>query len=186
MGILSGMAGATIFGSGRNPEPGSFKCVELQKIIYKNTSNPKKAGAAFLIGEHTVLEFTGTTYTNVKGEKIDTTGIFKTGDSVSRVIKISDPMYGKANTKEYMAAVWQAYSGQRLDKPMSIEEAINYMSTPEGEAEAETFLAGGSREKEVKGLLLRCEAWWTTKNDGAEDFTAQKWTAHDDDSGDDA
>ena len=32
-------------------------------------------------------------------------------------------------------------------------------------------------QKKVKGLLIRLEAWATTKNDGTEDFTATKYTA---------
>lgn len=178
MGILSGMAGATIFGSGRNPVPGLYECLELQKILNKPSSNPKKPGAHWLIGEHTVLAFKGAVYTSVEGARptIDTSKEFKTGDSVSKVINLSDKMYGKANAAEYIAAVWQAYSNQKLNKKISIEQALAYVMTPEGETQAER-LAVGDLSDNLKGLLLRCEAWATTKNDGTEDFTAQKWEA---------
>lgn len=177
MGIFGGMQKATVFGAGRNPVPGTY-IIELSRLLHKPSANPKKKGHNLLIGEHTVLEFTGTTWTSVETGKVtDTSGAFKAGESVSHVIDISDEMYGLANTKEYMAAIWQAYSSQVEDKPITIDEALAFMSTQEGESVAEDLVVG-ERSKKVKGLILKLEAWAATKSKGAEDFTAKKFSAH--------
>lgn len=179
MSIFAGrMANAPVFGSGRNPEPGTA-IVEVQNFILKDSSKPKKKGHTFFIGEHSILEFEGTIYTSVEtGKEVDTSKLFKTGDNVSRVIDLDDPMYGMGNSKEYMAAVYQAWQQQRENQTgFTYEKAFEFMCTPEGEKFAEDLVTG-ERSKRVRGLRLRLEAWHATKNDGKEDFTAQKWTAH--------
>ena len=94
-GIFGGMQNATVFGAGRNPVPGMYK-LELTRLLHKPSANPKKKGHNLLIGEHSILEFTGTKWTSVEnGKETDTANAFKAGESVSHVIDISDAMYGQ-------------------------------------------------------------------------------------------
>lgn len=178
MGLFDRMANAPVFGRGRWHVPGKF-VEQVKAIKVFDSRDPKKNGRTMMACEHEILEFDGTTYTNVKGVSVNTSKEFKTGDTVTHIIDLGNSMYGKGNAKEYMAMIHQAFIVQREGKPCTYSEAMEFMSTPEGEKVAEEYVLG-PKSKDVPGLVVKTEAWATAMHAGEDDFTAKRFSAFSD------
>lgn len=173
MGLFTnaGLKQVQPFGSGRFFVPGTA-IVEVTRLHIVKSQHPDTKDDPYFTAEHSVLKFTGMKYQSVEKDKpwLDTTDRFTTGDTVTHNFNYADKKYGKINAKEYMAAILQAYTNQRLGKAMTYAEAVAALDDDMGNR-----LFDGDLAEQVKGLQLKVQCWPGTKNSGTEDFTKRSF-----------
>jgi hypothetical protein len=173
MGLFdnAGLKQVQPFGGGRYFVPGTA-IVEVTRLHIVKSQHPDTKDDPFFTAEHSVLKFTGLRFQSVEGDKpwVDTSGRYNTGDSVTHNFNYADKKYGKINAKEYMAAILQAYTNQRLGKPQTYAEAMAALDDEIGNQ-----LFDGALAAQVPGLQLKVQCWSATRDSGAKDFTKKSF-----------
>jgi hypothetical protein len=98
---------AKVTGQSRYYVPGKYLIETVSVEIHENHKRD-----VFMPWTATVIEFEGAEYTKVNGERVDTAGEYKAGDTVTYNPKISHPEMGLANAKRVGIAFRMALTGE--------------------------------------------------------------------------